>query len=110
MEFNEILLYDKTKFSDILKEIHTNHKTKEQELRQLIKDLKVHITNAGDAVIVVPLLTKYIEAQIKNDDTLVKMIGIVQRAMAKSNGDSSNDFGLSASEKQSLYDEAMKIA
>lgn len=107
MDFSDITLYNKTKFSDILKEIHTNHKNKEEELRELIKDLKVHINSAGDAAILVPLLTKYIEAQIKNDDTLVKMIGIVQRALSKST--SENNLDLTPEEKKSLYDQALKV-
>ena len=110
MDFKDITLYGKTKFSDVLKEIHKGHQTKEQELRTLISELKVHIESAGDAVIIVPLLTKYIEARIKNDDILVKMIGIVQRAVAKGNMDENGNLDLTDKEKEDLFDSAMKIA
>jgi hypothetical protein len=102
MDFNEINLYGKTNLSSLLKEIHKNSQDKEQELKRLISELKPYINSAGDAVILVPLITKYMEASIKNDDNLIKMVGIVQRAYNSANKSNSDDLQLTDDEKDQL--------
>ena len=81
MDFNDVKLFGKKTFGDVLKEIYNNQKDKESELKQLILDLKPMIETKGDAVILAPLLTKYLETSIKNDESLIKMAGIIQRAI-----------------------------
>ena len=81
MDFTQITLFGKKTYADLLKEIHTNQKDKEVQLRSLIEGLKPMVTTPGDAVIMVPLIKEYLELAIKNDDALIKMAGIIQRAM-----------------------------
>ena len=81
MDFSQVNLFGKKTFVDLLKEIHTNQKDKEVQLRSLIEGLKPLITSPGEATIMVPLIKEYMELAIKNDDALIKMAGIVQRAM-----------------------------
>ena len=81
MDFSQVKLFGKKNFSDLLKEIHTNQKDKETQLRSLIEGLKPLITSPGEATMIVPLIKEYMELAIKNDDALIKMAGIVQRAM-----------------------------
>jgi hypothetical protein len=81
MDFTQVNLFGKKTFADLLKEIHTNQKDKEVQLRSLIEGLKPLITSPGEATIMVPLIKEYMELAIKNDDALIKMAGIVQRAM-----------------------------
>jgi hypothetical protein len=81
MDFTQVNLFGKKTFADLLKEIHTNQKDKEIQLRSLIEGLKPLITSPGEATIMVPLIKEYMELAIKNDDALIKMAGIVQRAM-----------------------------
>ena len=81
MDFSQVNLFGKKTFADLLKEIHTNQKDKEVQLRSLIEALKPLITSPGEATIMVPLIKEYMELAIKNDDALIKMAGIVQRAM-----------------------------
>jgi hypothetical protein len=81
MDFSQINLFGKKSFADLLKEIHTNQRDKEIQLRSLIEGLKPLITSPGEATIMVPLIKEYMELAIKNDDALIKMAGIVQRAM-----------------------------
>jgi hypothetical protein len=101
MDFNTITLFGKKTFADLLKEIHTNSSNKEREIRALIDNLKPFITSAGDAVIIVPLIKDYLDVSVKNDDLLIKMAGIVQRAMNSSNG--GDDLLLSDSDKEMLF-------
>jgi len=81
MDFTQVNLFGKKTFADLLKEIHSNQKDKEVQLRSLIEGLKPLITSPGEATIMVPLIKEYMELAIKNDDALIKMAGIVQRAM-----------------------------
>jgi hypothetical protein len=101
MDFNTITLFGKKTFADLLKEIHTNSSNKEKEIRLLIDNLKPFINSAGDAVIIVPLIKDYLDVSVKNDDLLIKMAGIVQRAMNSNQG--SDDLLLSDSDKEMLF-------
>ena len=101
MDFNTITLFGKKTFADLLKEIHTNSSNKEKEIRLLIDNLKPFINSAGDAVIIVPLIKDYLDVSVKNDDLLIKMAGIVQRAMNSNTG--GDDLLLSDSDKEMLF-------
>ena len=57
---------------------------------------------------IVPLLKEYLEISVKNDDALIKMAGIVQRAMTSNNN--TNDEGLlSDRDKELLFEEINKV-
>lgn len=108
MEFNDVKIYDDQTLDKVFKEIHKNSQSKEKELRKLINDLKPLIETAGDAVIIVPLITSYMNVAIKNDDNLIKMAQIVQKAL--STGKSQDeDFGLSEAEKDALLDNVRQL-
>lgn len=109
MDFNDIKLYGRKTMSDVLKEIHLKSQNKEEELKELIGGLKPLIITAGDAVILVPLITKYMEASIKNDDNLIKMVSIVQRAISSGNRAENGDVNLSEEEKDQLLENLQQL-
>ena len=76
------VIFGKKKFSDILEEIYNNQKKKDQQVTALISELKPLISDIGDATLVVPLIKEYMEISVKNDDLLIKMAALAQRAMA----------------------------
>ena len=80
-QFDNIIFKNK-KFSDVLEEIHNYQKTKDQQVTALISELKPLISDIGDATLVVPLIKEYMEISVKNDDILIKMAALAQRAMA----------------------------
>ena len=108
MDFNSITLFGKKTFADLLKEIHTNSSSKENEIRGLIEGLKPFITSAGDAVIIVPLIKDYLDVSVKNDDLLIKMAGIVQRAMNSSSGE--DNMLISDAEKEMLFESIQQLS
>ena len=55
----------------------------------------------------VPLLKEYLEISVKNDEQLIKMATIIQRAVQNEGGDDSN-FGMTEEEKQQLLNEVKK--
>ena len=62
------------------------------------------IKNSGDATIIVPLIKEYLEASVKNDEHLVKMAAIVQRAMARTENKNSDSPLLTEDEKRQLLE------
>ena len=55
------------------------------------------------AVQLIPMIKEYLEINVKNDEQLVKLAGIVQRIIANENkGGSEAEFGLSDREKEQL--------
>ncbi len=101
-------IFGKKKFSDILEEIYLNQKKKEEQISTLISELKPLIQDIGDATLVVPLLKEYLEISVKNDEQLIKMSTIIQRAV-QSEVDDDGSFGMTEKEKQQLLDEVKKF-
>jgi hypothetical protein len=107
MEFDQIIFGSKT-FSSLLEDIYKNSKNKEKQIREMIIQLKDMITEPGDAIMMVPLLKEYLDASIKNDEALIKMAGIVQKAMSTNASSDNGDF-LSDRDKELLFEEIKKI-
>lgn len=101
-------IFGKKKFSDILKEIYDNQKKKEVQISALIGELKPLINDIGDATLVVPLIKEYMELGIKNDEQLIKMSTIIQRALS-SNKSEEEGFGMTEDEKKQLLSEIEKF-
>ena len=99
--FDEVVFGKKT-FSDILKEIYERSSTKEKQINDLIVQLQDLIQNIGDATMMVPLIAKYMELNIKNDDALIKMAAIVQNAINR--GKSTGDDSISDTEREQLLE------
>lgn len=102
------IVFGKKKFSSLLEEIYNNQKKKENQISSLISELKPLISDIGDATLIVPLIKEYMDIGVKNDDLLIKMATLVQRALqAEATGDES--FGISDEEKEQLLAEINKI-
>ena len=105
-QFDKVV-FGKKKFSDLLEEIYTNQKRREAQVTALISELKPMVTDIGDATLIVPLIKEYMEIGVKNDDALIKMATLVQRALNSISED--GGLGISDEEKQQLLDEMEKL-
>jgi hypothetical protein len=105
-QFDKVV-FGKKKFSDLLEEIYNNQKRREAQVSALISELKPMVSDIGDATLIVPLIKEYLEIGVKNDDALIKMATLVQRAL--SNTSEEGGLGISDEEKQQLLDEIDKI-
>ncbi len=103
----EKTVFGKKKFSDLLEEIYNNQKRREAQVTALISELKPMVTDIGDATLIVPLIKEYMEIGVKNDDALIKMATLVQRALNSSNED--GGLGISDEEKAQLLEEMEKL-
>ncbi len=101
------IVFKKKKFSDILSEIYDNQKKKELQISGLISELKPLINDIGDATLIVPLIKEYMEIGVRNDEQLIKMATIVQRALNNSSGEES--MGITEEEKNQLMEELDKL-
>ena len=101
------IVFKKKKFSDILSEIYDNQKKKEAQITGLISELKPLINDIGDATLIVPLIKEYMEIGVRNDEQLIKMATIVQRALNNSTSDDS--MSITEEEKQQLMEELDKL-
>ena len=101
------VVFGKKKFSDLLEEIYKNQLKREEQVNELIFELKPLIQEIGDATLIVPLIKEYMEIGVKNDEQLIKMATIVQRAIQNQKDDGS--FGISDEEKSQLLDEIDKL-
>jgi hypothetical protein len=107
MDFEQKIFDGKT-FSDLLKNIYDNSSKKEKQIKDLISSLKPYVIDTQSALMVVPLIKEYLDVSVKNDDSLIKIAGIVQRALNNSNGNGDGDF-LSEAELDQLRGEVQKI-
>jgi hypothetical protein len=101
------IVFGNKRFSDLLNEIYDNQTQKKQQISALISELKPLIQEIGDATLIVPLIKEYLEISVKNDEQLIKMATIVQRALQSVNED--GELGISEEEKQELLDEMERL-
>ena len=101
------IVFGKKKFSDILNEIYNNQKKKEDQISGLISELKPLVQDIGDATLIVPLIKEYLEIGVRNDEQLIKMATIIQRAI--NNSSSEDSLGITESEKEELLAELDKL-
>ena len=105
-QFDKVI-FGKKKFGDLLEEIYNNQKRREAQVTALISELKPMVSDIGDATLIVPLIKEYMEIGVKNDDALIKMATLVQRALNSTNED--GGLGISDEEKSQLLEEMEKL-
>lgn len=90
----DAIIFEKKSFSDLLKDIYKNSKQKEKQISILIEELRPFIKNIGDASVIVPIIKDYLDVGVKNDELLVKIAAIVQRALqSKDSSNATSGFG-----------------
>ena len=96
-------IFDGKSLSSLFKDIYDNTEYNKKQLDVLTKELVQFIKDGDTAVQIVPMIKEYLEINVRNDDQLVKMAGIVQRLISSEQRASSEDeFGLSEEEKNQL--------
>jgi len=96
-------IFDGKSLSSLFKDIYDNTQFNRKQLDVLTKELVQFIKDGDTAIQIVPMIKEYLEINVKNDDQLVKMAGIVQRLIsAESRAGSEDEFGLTEEEKQQL--------
>ena len=96
-------IFEGKSLSSLFKDIYDNTKHNRKQLDVLTRELVQFIKDGDTAIQIVPMIKEYLEINVKNDDQLVKMAGIVQRLISSENrGGAEDEYGLSEDEKQQL--------
>ncbi len=100
---NEYEIFEGKTLSSLFKDIYKNSEYNRKQLDVLTKEIVGFIKDGDTAVQIVPMIKEYLEINVKNDEMLVKMAGIVQKIIASEQKiGSENEFGLSEMEKEQL--------
>ena len=107
--FDDVTLFGNTSLSDIFKQIHRNNKDTDKQINELIDALKpLASSNAGSAVMLMPTVKDLIDVNVKNNEQLIKMAGIAQRASTAS-ASNNQDLLFDPSEIQQLLEEQRAV-
>ena len=98
-------IFEGKKISDLVKEIYEKHKQQDKSLSNEISRLSDLVESPGDAIIIVPLLKGFFDSSLKNDEVLLKILNLFQKAAEKSNSDSLDSSILSEKDIEQLFKE-----
>ena len=101
----EFELYEGKKYSDLIKDIVKNHKSKQAQIKALMEQLTEMVSEPGDAIMLVPLIKGYLDSDIKNDEALLKLAQVVQKGATPAAGDGS---GFSDKDLEMLFSDIQK--
>ena len=113
--FDDVTLFGNTSLSDLFKQIHRNNKDVDKQINEFIDTLKpIATSNAGSAVMLMPTVKDLIDVNVKNNEQLIKMAAIAQRASTV-NANSSQDLidmdeiNALLEEQKAIQDEGKKL-
>ena len=101
MSDNKEIFEGKT-FQDLTKDFYENTTKRKVQIDLLISEIHGFITTIDDVVMVAPIIKEYMDTAVRNDEHLVKLAGVLQRIISKSQGDSDESMLLSDEEKEEL--------
>ena len=106
--FDDVTIFGNTSLSDLFKQIHKNNKDIDKQIGDFIDTMKPMATaNAGSATMLMPTVKDLIDVNVKNNEQLIKMAAIAQRAV--SSNSSSADSLIDMSEIEALLAEQKDI-
>lgn len=79
--FEQVEVFKGKSLADVFKDIYKNRKDKDEQINILINELRPLITNVGDAIQVIPLIRDYLDSSLRNNEHLIKLAAVVQRAV-----------------------------
>ena len=107
--FDDVTIFGNTSLSDLFKQIHKNNKDIDKQIGEFINTMKPMATaNAGSATMLMPTVKDLIDVNVKNNEQLIKMAGIAQRA-ATNNGPSTPADFFDPAEIQQLLEEQRAV-
>ena len=99
---DEKQIFEGKTFQDLTKDIYENTTKRKVQIDLLISEIHGFITTIDDVVLVAPIIKEYMDTAVRNDEHLVKLAGVLQRIISKSQGDSDESMLLSDEEKEEL--------
>ena len=93
------------RISDLVKEVYEKHKSQDEHISREIIRLSELISSPGDAIIIVPLLKGFFDSSLKNDEVLMKILNLFQKASEEAQSGDLESSILSESDIAQLFKE-----
>jgi ferritin len=103
-------IFDGKKISDLVKEVYEKHKSQDNKISQEIERLSELIASPGDAIIIVPLLKGFFDSSLKNDEVLMKILSLFQKAAEKIQVGGQDNSVLSEKDIEQLFKEVESLS
>ena len=97
-------IYGGVKLSDKFKKIDDNSKRNKIQIESLIQEMMVFIKDPNSAMQLFPMISEFMQANIRNDELLVKLTAVVQRVIQSETKLEGGELGLSDTEKAEILD------
>jgi hypothetical protein len=113
--FDDVTIFGNTSLSDLFKQIHKNNKDIDKQIGDFIDTMKPMATaNAGSATMLMPTVKDLIDVNVKNNEQLIKMAAIAQRAVSSNNPSADSLIDMSEieallAEQKDIQDEGKKL-
>jgi hypothetical protein len=79
MDFERVVLFGKKTLSDLIKEIYTNSVDRKKSIKELVNELPM--IESHNVHLIGPVLIGLVTSEIKNDENLIKLTGVIQRLL-----------------------------
>jgi hypothetical protein len=93
MELDKEIFKGKT-IADLVEEVYNKHKNQDSTIKQEIMRLADMIETPGDAIVIVPLLKGFMDSSLKNDEVLMKLLTLFQKAAENKKAGDAEDSGI----------------
>jgi hypothetical protein len=109
MELDKEIFKGKT-IANLVEEVYDKQKNQDSTIKQEIMRLADMIETPGDAIVVVPLLKGFIDSSLKNDEVLLKLLNLFQKAGENKKAGDTEDSGiLTEKDIEQLFSEVSTI-
>ena len=98
----EYVVFDDKTLSDVFKDIYKNTDSKREQINMFITKLVRQIRTPEDAAVISPIIKDFMEVNVRNDEHIVRIAQIAQRAIAIGTKATSSTELLTEEEKQQL--------
>ena len=95
-------IYKGKTIADLFKKIDDNSNRNKIQIESLIQEMMVFIKDPQSAQTLFPMISDFMEANIRNDELLVKLGAVVQRVMQAESKAQDGAYGLSDKEKDQI--------
>ena len=98
----EYVIFDDKTLSDVFKDIYKNTESKREQINTFVTKLVRQIRTPEDAAVISPIIKDFMEVNVRNDEHIVRIAQIAQRAIAIGTKAASSAELLTEEEKQQL--------
>jgi len=102
-------IFKGTTLADLFQKIDKNTSRNKIQIESLVNELMTYIKDSNSAMQLFPMISEYMQANIRNDELLVKLAAVVQRLVQTEAKTGEGDYGLSEKEKEEILSK-IKVA